>query len=64
MRKYGVANFYIEPLETCPIENLDAKEVYYIKVFDSTNKTKGYNVSLGGGEVLQSLDDLHQMHQS
>lgn len=48
MNKYGVTNFYIEVLECCSIEELDTREVYYIDKFDSTNKSKGYNVSIGG----------------
>lgn len=48
MRKYGVDKFYIETLEICDVSIIDEREVYYIDLFDSTNKTKGYNVSLGG----------------
>lgn len=48
MRKYGIDKFYIETLEICTIEVLDYREAYYIDLYDSTNKTKGYNVSIGG----------------
>ena len=48
MRKYGVNKFYIETLEICNIELLDYREMYYIDLYDSTNKSKGYNVSIGG----------------
>lgn len=48
MRKYGVDKFYIETLEICDVSIIDEREIYYIDLFDSTNKTKGYNVSLGG----------------
>ena len=48
MRKHGVENFYIETLEICNIEELDQREIYYIDLYDSTDKTKGYNVSIGG----------------
>ena len=48
MRKYGVDKFYIETLEICTLDVLDYREIYYIDLYDSTNKSKGYNVSLGG----------------
>lgn len=48
MRKYGVDNFTLKILETCFLKNIDEREIYYIAKYDSTNKNKGYNVSLGG----------------
>lgn len=48
MKKYGVNKFYIETLEICDIKVLDEREIYYIDLFDSTDKSKGYNVSIGG----------------
>ena len=48
MRKYGVGNFYIETLEICDISVIDYREMYYIELYDSTNKSKGYNISIGG----------------
>jgi len=48
MRKYGVDKFYIETLEICDINIIDYREMYYIDLYDSTNKSKGYNVSIGG----------------
>lgn len=48
MKKYGVNNFYIETLEVCSIDILDDREIYYIDLYNSTDKTKGYNVSIGG----------------
>lgn len=48
MKKYGVDKFYIETLEICNIELLNYREMYYIDLYDSTNKSKGYNVSIGG----------------
>lgn len=46
MKKYGVDKFYIETLEICNIKLLDYREMYYIDLYDSTNKSKGYNVSI------------------
>ena len=48
MRKYGIDKFYIETLEICEVLELDKREMYYIDLYDSTDKSKGYNVSIGG----------------
>lgn len=48
MKKYGIDKFYIETLEICSLEVLNYREMYYIDLYDSTNKFKGYNVSIGG----------------
>ena len=48
MKKYGVDKFYIETLEICDVNIIDEREIYYIDLYDSTNKSKGYNVSIGG----------------
>ena len=48
MRKYGVDKFYIETLEICDFKVLDEREIYYIDLYNSTDKSKGYNVSIGG----------------
>lgn len=48
MRKYGVDKFYIETFEICNISVLDEREIYYIDLYDSIDKSKGYNVSIGG----------------
>lgn len=48
MKKYGVDKFYIETLEICEVSILDEREIYYIDLYDSTDKSKGYNVSIGG----------------
>lgn len=53
-RKYGYDKFYIELIEECSNEELNEKEIYYIKYFDSFNK--GYNTTLGGeGNRLYSF---------
>lgn len=51
IRKYGKDNFQIDVIEV--IENQDydylkEREVYWIKFFDSYNREKGYNLTLGG----------------
>lgn len=48
MKKYGIDKFYVETLEICSLDVLDEREMYYIDLYDSTDKSKGYNVSIGG----------------
>lgn len=47
IRKYGLKNFIFEIIEECPVEELNAKEKFYISEFNSTEKEKGYNISFG-----------------
>lgn len=44
--KYGKESFKIEIIEECNPEDLDDRECYYIKYYDSYNN--GYNCTLGG----------------
>ena len=47
--KYGKNNFIIEIIETCNnLEELNEREKYWIKFYDSTNNKKGYNIDGGG----------------
>lgn len=48
MNKHGVDKFWIEILEICSLDVIDEREKYYIALYDSTDKSKGYNVSIGG----------------
>lgn len=51
IRKYGEDNFQIEVIEVIENEDYDylkAREVYWVKVYDSYNREKGYNLTLGG----------------
>lgn len=48
MNKYGTDKFWIETLEVCNLNVIDEREKYYIALYDSTDKSKGYNVSIGG----------------
>lgn len=47
MRKYGFENFQFEILEECSIKDLDEKEKYYIKYYNS-KLPNGYNQDDGG----------------
>lgn len=46
IRKYGIDNFSFEIIEECQQAELDEKEIYYIKLFDTYNN--GYNETAGG----------------
>lgn len=58
MRKYGVDKFYVETLEICEITKLDEREIYYIDLYNSTDKSRGYNVSIGGSTPKFKRDVL------
>lgn len=62
MRKYGVENFLFEILEECPIDNLNDREIFYIKLYDSYYN--GYNATLGGksGRTLE-YEKLYEIFQ-
>lgn len=46
--KYGEDNFSFYVLEFCDINQLDNLEVYYIGVYETLNRDKGYNLTSGG----------------
>ena len=45
MKEYGLSNFSFELLESCPKEELNKKEAFYINLYDSCNF--GYNSTIG-----------------
>ena len=49
IRKYGVNNFYVSLLEETEIENLNERERYWIKYYNSKTPN-GYNVREGGDD--------------
>lgn len=58
IRKYGEANFKIDQIDSAETdEELNNKEKYWIKQYDSTNPEKGYNMTDGGdgGNTLKYL---------
>lgn len=50
-RKYGLKNFAFEILEECSISELNEKEQYYIKKYDTYKN--GYNSTLGGQTISE-----------
>ena len=63
LSKYGQKNFICEMLEPCYTnEELNNREKYYIKLFNSQDKNIGYNISDGGdgGNVFSKLSPKQQ----
>lgn len=54
--KYGLENFLFEIIEYCKEDELDKKEMYYIKHYNSMDKTKGYNLRAGGNKPILSME--------
>ena len=46
--KYGSDNFYFYILEQCNQEDLDAREIFYIDLFNTDDRNSGYNLKSGG----------------
>lgn len=47
-KKYGEENFIFSILEKCDKEDLIIREQYYIDLYDSQNRNKGYNINNAG----------------
>lgn len=57
IQKHGKENFTVEQIDVaCDRDELDKKEVYWIKFYDSMNPNKGYNL-LGGGNKNHTVSD-------
>ena len=55
MRKYGIDNFSIEIIDTATSkEELNAKEIFWISYYNTTDLNSGYNNSYGGD--INSMD--------
>ena len=63
IRKYGKENFYIDILEICSANELNEREIYWIKQYNSINKKIGYNSSIGGnsGNRLFSCKEMQKL---
>jgi len=63
MNHYGFQNFDVNMVEKCnSIKELNEKEMYWIKFFNSTDKNIGYNIALGGtgGDTFTSQSTLRK----
>lgn len=47
-RKYGIENFIFSVVEECEPSELNEREVYWIKIYESVNNEHGYNMTEGG----------------
>lgn len=57
--KYGKENFNIEEVYRADnIWELNKKEIYYIKKYDSRDKTKGYNIAYGGNSTRKKQKQI------
>lgn len=59
INKYGRNNFIFEILETCSESDLNERESYYIKKYDSFHS--GYNATLGGTYGKKVDIDIEEM---
>lgn len=48
IKKYGKNNFKKEILESCTLENLNEREIYWIDFYKANNEKIGYNILSGG----------------
>lgn len=62
--KYGANNHKFEILETCELEELNEKEIYYINLFNSTNKETGLNHRLGGNGKIVCESTIEKMRKN
>lgn len=56
IQKYGWLHFKVELVETVQLKELDEREIYWIKYYDSTNQDKGYNIAPGGSQSFHPRD--------
>jgi group I intron endonuclease len=62
IRKYGIEKFQVEEIEQCTTQYLSEKERYWISYYDSFNKEKGYNMTLGGeGSKIYNDEQILQL---
>ncbi len=54
LKKYGWENHIIEVIEECLIEELDNKEIHYIKLYNTFNTKNGLNLQSGGNRPIAS----------
>lgn len=52
IRKYKLENFKFEIIEECKPDELEEKEIYWIKYYNTTNPEIGYNKTSGGEHAI------------
>lgn len=66
IRKYGIDNFNFEIIEECKKEELNKKEKYWIKYYNSFlgfKNCNGYNMTLGGQNVVPHILTYPQVEE-
>ena len=58
--KYGLENFVFEKIQECDTEELDALETLWINLFNSTNRSNGYNFEGGGSKNKTAHDETRR----
>lgn len=58
--KYGEDDFKFYILEECDISMLDDKERYYIELYDTLDRSKGYNLKTGGQDTNCKLKETNK----
>lgn len=61
--KYRADNFTWEIIEECEESLLDDKEIFYIEKYDSYNREKGYNQTIGGGGTRGFNREFSEEHR-
>ena len=65
IKKHGKENFTIEQIDSAlSLDEINEKEVYWIKFFDSTNRKFGYNLRTGGNNSIPSEESKLKMSLS
>jgi len=64
--KYGFDSFVFEVLEQCDLSELSIKEHYWINLFDSCNRAKGYNLEIvnDDGSNSRCYDSINRMRKT
>ena len=63
--KYGWENFEFSIVDTAStITELNNKEIYYINKLKTFDKNIGYNIELGGGNKIPTIETLEKMSRS
>lgn len=59
LKKYGINNFEFLILEECSKEEISDREIFYIDLYKSRERDKGYNIAAGGngGDTISSLPE-------
>lgn len=63
LNKYGFNGFEFSIIEICSAEELNEREVHWIKHYKATDKNYGYNIDSGGssGKTTAPLSEEHKL---